>query len=220
MRPSRAGRAMAAMRTMSRFLPRAISCRSAASTRCGPLADAGITPYRAVRRALPWLSGGGRVLVIGAGGLGQFAIQYLRLMTECSILAVDPNAAKRNKARELGADDALPPDREAQDCIAAFDFVGTDGSLALAARAVRRGGLIMLVGEAGGRIPFGFGAAEHEVTITTSVWGSQGDLAAVLDLARAGRLQWEVEEFALADVNEALGRLRRGEIAGRAVLRP
>ncbi|HEX7196389.1 MAG TPA: alcohol dehydrogenase catalytic domain-containing protein, partial [Candidatus Limnocylindria bacterium] len=37
-----------------------------------PLADAGITPYRAVRRAEPWLLPGARVLVIGAGGLGQF----------------------------------------------------------------------------------------------------------------------------------------------------
>ena len=43
------------------------------------LADAGVTPYRAVRRAAPWLLAGERVLVIGCGGLGQFALQYLRL---------------------------------------------------------------------------------------------------------------------------------------------
>jgi alcohol dehydrogenase, propanol-preferring len=43
--------------------------------RAAPLADAGITPYRAVRRALPWLTAGATALVIGAGGLGQFAVQ-------------------------------------------------------------------------------------------------------------------------------------------------
>ncbi len=43
-----------------------------------PLADAGVTPFRAVRRAAPWLAPGARVLLIGFGGLGQFALQYLR----------------------------------------------------------------------------------------------------------------------------------------------
>jgi propanol-preferring alcohol dehydrogenase len=33
--------------------------------RAAPLADAGITPYRAIRRAERWLTSGGRVLVIG-----------------------------------------------------------------------------------------------------------------------------------------------------------
>src|SRR6266516_1070593 len=39
--------------------------------RAAPLADAGVTPYRAVRRALPWLTEGATALVIGAGGLGS-----------------------------------------------------------------------------------------------------------------------------------------------------
>ena len=43
-----------------------------------PLADAGVTPWRAVNRAAAWLRPGARVLLIGFGGLGQFALQYLR----------------------------------------------------------------------------------------------------------------------------------------------
>jgi propanol-preferring alcohol dehydrogenase len=133
---------------------------------------------------------------------------------------MDPNEAKRKRALQLGAENAMSADQEPRGCAVALDFVGTGETLALAVRAVRRGGLVMLIGEAGGRVPFGFGAVDHEVTMTNSIWGSQADLAAVLELARAGRLQWEVEEFPLDQVNEALGRLRRGEIAGRAVLRP
>lgn len=188
--------------------------------RAAPLADAGVTPYRAVRRALPWLKGGGSVLVIGAGGLGQFAIQFLRLMTGAKVMVMDPSEAKRRRALELGADAAFPTDQGPRGCVAAFDFVGTNDSLARAAQAVDRRGLVMLVGEAGGRLPFGFGAVDHEVHLTTSVWGSRTDLDAVLNFARTGRLRWEVEEFPLDAVNQALDRLRRGEIAGRAVLRP
>ena len=47
-----------------------------------PLACGGLTAYRAVRHGLDVLhrlGEGGRALVIGAAGLGQYAISYLRL---------------------------------------------------------------------------------------------------------------------------------------------
>ncbi len=50
-----------------------------------PLACGGLTAFRAVHHALPVLGHGGRpkrVAVIGAGGLGQFAIRYLRLLSD------------------------------------------------------------------------------------------------------------------------------------------
>ncbi|HET8587759.1 MAG TPA: alcohol dehydrogenase catalytic domain-containing protein, partial [Candidatus Limnocylindria bacterium] len=50
--------------------------------RAAPLADAGVTPYRAVERARPFLRPGARVLLIGFGGLGQFALQYLRRLPD------------------------------------------------------------------------------------------------------------------------------------------
>ena len=49
-------------------------------------------------------------MVLGAGGLGQFAIQYLKLLTGTRVVAVDPSATKRARALELGADEALDPD--------------------------------------------------------------------------------------------------------------
>ena len=76
------------------------------------------------------------------------------------------------------------------------------------------------IGEGGGKISFGFGELDHEVTLTTSVWGSLEDLRSVLEHARHGELIWDVEEFPLSQANSALGCLRRGEIRGRAVLRP
>jgi propanol-preferring alcohol dehydrogenase len=79
---------------------------------------------------------------------------------------------------------------------------------------------VVQVGQAGGSIPFGMQLVPHEVILTTSLWGSIEDLSAVLGLARQGRLQWHSEPVALVRANEALARLRRGDVLGRLVLTP
>jgi len=190
--------------------------------RAAPLADAGVTAYRAVRRVLPWLAGGGTAVVLGAGGLGQFAIQFLRHAGDARVVAVDPDQAKRDQARLLGADQtaAAGADLEPGAAVAVLDLVGSDATLAEAARLVRPTGVVMVVGEAGGRLPFGFGAVPNEAHLTTSLWGSYRDLVAVVELARAGTLRWEVEALPLHRVNEALERLRNGRVRGRLVLTP
>jgi alcohol dehydrogenase, propanol-preferring len=188
--------------------------------RAAPLADAGVTPYRAVSRALPWLTAGVTALVIGAGGLGQFAIQYLRLLTAVTVVAVDPSAAKRKRAQSLGAHEAAAPDDDLPHAGAVFDFVGSNATLRQAVEHVLPAGVVMVVGEAGGRIPFGFADVPHEVHLTSSVWGSYEDLRAVLGIAQRGDLTWDVEPVPLDEANEALSRLRRGEVVGRIVLIP
>jgi len=62
-----------------------VALRALDPARAAPLADAGVTPYRAVRRASPWLTPGARVLLIGFGGLGQFALQYLRRIPDLTV---------------------------------------------------------------------------------------------------------------------------------------
>jgi alcohol dehydrogenase, propanol-preferring len=185
-----------------------------------PLADAGVTPFRAVQRIRPWLRPTGVAAVIGLGGLGQFAVQFLKLLTSARVSAIDRNESKLAAARDLGADAVFVPAEAPAGCDAVLDFVGTDQSLALASKLVVRGGIIVQIGEGGGKISFGFGKTGHEVTLTTSVWGSLSDLQAVLAHARRGELRWTTEEFPLDQANDALDRLRRGEVRGRAVLCP
>ena len=189
--------------------------------RAAPLVDAGLTAYRAVARAAEVLADGGTATVTGVGGLGQFALQYLRLLTNAGrVLAVDPSPAKRERALALGADAAASPEDEAESTRAALDFVGTTESLARAAGAAQPGGLIVLVGEAGGSLPFGFESLRFEVSATTSVLGSFSELREVLSLARAGAIEWTVEPLPLERANDALDGLRRGDVEGRVVLVP
>ena len=73
----------------------------------GPLADAGKTAYHAVKRALPRLVPGSTAVVIGAGGLGGFAVQYLRLMSPSRIVVVDVEQHRLNLAAQLGAHETV-----------------------------------------------------------------------------------------------------------------
>jgi alcohol dehydrogenase, propanol-preferring len=74
-----------------------------------PLTDAGLTPYRAVKKVAGRLVGGDTALVIGAGGLGQMAIQFLRLLTPARVVVADVAADKRQVALDLGTDAVVDP---------------------------------------------------------------------------------------------------------------
>ena len=199
--------------------------------RGAPLADAGVTSFRAVRRAERWLVPGARVLLIGCGGLGQFALQYLRLVPNAGrelTVGVSQLSAKRlERATELGADIGLLAG-DPQSWIAALggradvvlDFVGTDETLGHAAGVVGADGLVLLIGEAGGSMPFGFDRLPVESWLTTVAWGSADDLRQVVHFAEAGRLRWDVEERPLAEAASAHARLRAGSVRGRLVLVP
>src|SRR3954452_8769690 len=67
------------------------------------LADAGITAYHAVRKALPLLYPGTTAVVIGAGGLGHIGIQCLSALTATTIVVVDRNPDDLELAARLGA---------------------------------------------------------------------------------------------------------------------
>lgn len=188
--------------------------------RAAPLADAGVTPYRAVRRFRHMLRDGDTAVVIGIGGLGQFALQFLKLLTKARVVALDRSAAKLTRATSLGADEAISTTGFKGLARIVFDFVGSEDTLRFASGIVERGGAVVQVGEAGGRIPFGLGAVPHEAILTTSIWGSMDDLKAVLEFARAGKIRWHIECLPLRDVNDALDRVRRGDVSGRLVLRP
>jgi propanol-preferring alcohol dehydrogenase len=199
--------------------------------RAAPLADAGVTPYRAVRRAEPWLVAGARVLVIGCGALGQFALQHLRLVPaagrELFVAVRELSPSRLERATALGADLALldgEPEMTLEGLAGpadvVLDFVGTDTTLAHASAVVAPDGLVVLIGEAGGSLPFNFDHPPVESWLTTVAWGSHDDLRDVVRLAERGRLHWDVEPMPLERAAAAHARLREGNVPGRLVLVP
>ncbi len=189
-----------------------------------PLACGGLTAFRAVSHTLDALrhrGRDGRAVVIGAGGLGQMAIAFLRLQTEASVTAIDLDPSKQARAIELGASVAVGGDIDVDPADVVIDFIGAPATLERAAKSVAKQGDVIVVGLAGGRIPFGFAAVPHEARFRTSVWGSRAQLDELLELARREPSAMpSVETLPLARAQMAHDRLRSGDVAGRLVLVP
>jgi propanol-preferring alcohol dehydrogenase len=195
-----------------------------------PLADAGLTPYHAIKMALPTLAGGGKhALVIGLGGLGLVAVQILRAITGAQVIATDLKPEAMERARDFGAvtvEGGTDQAERIRDLTngtgvdAVFDFVGASPTIALAQATVARRGAIQIVGIAGGTAQWSFFTNPYEATLTNSYWGTIEDLHEVVELYRAGQISPDVERFGMDDALEAYRRLRDGELDARAVVVP
>jgi len=197
----------------------------------GPLTDAGATSYHAVRRVLPRLTPGGTAVVIGAGGLGAFAVQFLKALSPVRVVAVDTDPARLEVATARGADDVVTGvDRETVAALldlsgggaaAVLDFVGVDETIAAGLASVRPAGAYGLVGAGMGgfRRPW-YGGLPRDAEIFTFQGSSRQDVEDVLALADSGHLVIDTEQFALADVGAAYEALHRGGLRGRVVVVP
>lgn len=195
-----------------------------------PLSDAALTPYHAIKRSLHLLVPGSTAVVIGIGGLGHMAVQILRALSSAQVIAVDTSAEKLALAREIGADATVEPGEDAADRIRelthgrgaelVLDDVGADDTLALASEISRFQAHVTVVGLAGGKLEFAFGAVPFESQLTIPYWGTAVELMEVLDLARVGKIRAHVERFPLDRVEDAYVRMREGTLDGRAVICP
>ena len=195
-----------------------------------PLADAGLTPYHAIKQALPHLAGGGRhALVVGLGGLGLIAVQILTALTGATVIATDTKPDARARAERYGARTVAPGEKQAEEIReltggrgvdAAFDFVGVTPTVATAAATMAQGSRLTVVGIGGGTHEWSFFTSPYESYVTSTYWGTVEDLWEVVDMFRAGQITPEVERFGMDDALEAYRRLEAGELSGRAVVVP
>jgi Zn-dependent alcohol dehydrogenase len=195
-------------------LPDDVSLEEGALIGCAALTGVGAVLNRA--RVEP----GSTVVVVGAGGVGQFCVQGARIAGASAIVAVDPIPARREQARRLGATAAVPPEEVEGEFDYAFDAVGGRETFALAVRATRGGGTLVAVGmpPAGTTIELDpFQLTNEEKWLTGSLYGSEDPAVALprlLEHVRAGRLDLEHAlgpRFPLERVNEAVEASLGGE---------
>jgi propanol-preferring alcohol dehydrogenase len=204
-----------------------------APSAAAPLTDAALTPYHAIRKSLPFLQPDHFALVIGLGGLGQYGLKLLKVLSGCPVIAVDVAESKLRLARQLGAahafnaaDPQLPTHirdlTRGHGVAAAFDFVGNEATLSLAIGATRSLGKVSQVGLAGGAARMKvLDNTRFEVLFEATLWGTIKELREVIALAESGQLTTiPIEVAPLERINEVYARLKRGQVKGRAVIEP
>jgi propanol-preferring alcohol dehydrogenase len=192
-----------------------------------PLSDAGATSYHAVKRQLPRLTPGSTAVVIGVGGLGTYAVQYLRHLSRARIIAVDVAAHRLDDARRLGADEVVLGGELVDDPLrevtggpvdVVFDFVGTQETLGLSVGCIGSGGRVVIAGIGGGEVGVGWHSIPMNAHIINTMGFTPADLMEVVTLARAGTIEVAATHFGFDDIASGLAALQDASVRGRAVV--
>ena len=193
------------------------------------LADAGLTAYHAVKKAVPTLGPGSFAVAVGAGGLGHIGIQCLKAMTSAQVIAVDTNDDALKLALQCGADYVVNVDGEQGERVreitgggadAVFDFVGEDTTISDSVAMLRPGGTYYLVGYGGTVTLPTMQLVLGEITVVGNLIGTNADLAGLVTLAHQGKVTLHTNRYPLEHADDAIDDLRHGRIRGRAILVP
>ena len=195
-----------------------------------PYSDAGLTAYRAAKKAAQQLLPDHSVVVIGAGGLGHIGIQVLRAMCAATIIVVDINDNALELAGKGGADHLVKADGSEVDAVklltnglgaeAVIDFVGEKGTTKKGLDMTRPMGSYYIVGYGEDiQIPT-VDMIITERNIIGNLVGTWAELTELMALADRGLVDLETRHYSLSEANQALLDLHHGKIQGRAVLVP
>lgn len=193
-----------------------------------PYADAGITAYRAAKKAARILRPGTTAVVMGVGGLGHIGLQSLQHLCAARIIAVDPSLTGQALARELGADEVVGGDRPVEEvheltgggAHVVLDFVGERGAEKDAGHMLRSGGTHIVIGY-GGMIEMPtIDVIFSELSVVGSLVGNYMELRELMTLHAQGKVRLHTQSYVFDDVNKALDDLDHGRVRGRGVLVP
>ena len=198
---------------------------SLSSEQAAPLLCAGVTVHRALKQAK--IRAGQRLAVFGVGGLGHIAVQIGRA-AGAEVTAIDISEEKLALAKSLGATRTLNAAtskvvkeiRSSGTVHVALVTSASKSAYDLAFPCVRPTGTLLAVGLPAQDIAFpAILMAAGEIQIKASSVGTREDLREVLAMGATGKVHCQVNTRPLAEVQEVLRQLSRGEISGRVALR-
>ena len=184
-----------------------------------PLLCAGIIGYRALK--LSEVQPGERLGLFGFGASAHLAIQVARSW-RCETYVFTRSEAHRRLARELGALwTGGAEDDPGVALHAAVSFAPAGWLVPTALARLARGGTLAVNAVHASDIPsFPYELLYWERTVRSIANFTREDATEFLALAAEIGLRVEVDEHPLRDANEALVRLKRGQVQGAAVLVP
>ncbi len=192
------------------------------AAKAGPLFCGGITVFNPIVQF--GVRPTDRVGVIGIGGLGHLALQFLAKWG-CEVTAFTSTDAKADEAREMGAHHVVNSRDAAQleavagsfDLILSTVNVDLDWNSFLVALGPR--GRLHSVGAVPSPIPVpAFSVIPGQKSVSGSPLGSPATTAMMLEFCARHGIEAVTEHFPMSEVNEALDHLRAGKARYRVVL--
>ena len=188
----------------------------------GPFMCAGATVFTPMVEfnVQPWM----RTAVIGVGGLGHLAVQFLAAFG-CEVTAISSSHDKDDLARELGATQfiATRGGNELKKAANRFDFIMMTASADLPwpeiVATLRPQGRLVFVGIPGAPVQVPIFNLLAEKSVSGGSCGSPSDTARMLQFAARTGVKPVVEEFAMSDINAAIDHVRAGKPRFRVVLK-
>jgi len=165
------------------------------------------------------------VLIIGAGTIGLFVLQAVRLNASGRIIVSDINDARLRLAGELGADLTVNPERDdlvelvesetdGKGSDVSFEVVGFAGTLQQAIAATGMGGRVICVGNLTKKVEINVPELISKELTMRGSYASSGEYSECIDLVAAGRidvLPLVSEIRPLSKGQEAFDRLYKGK---------
>ena len=190
------------------------------SAHAAVLMCAGLTVYSALQRHIP--KPGLHVGILGIGGLGHLAIQFAHAMG-CHVTALSSSPEKESQALALGADRfVLSSDLPAMRGL----YYSLDLILSTANGGIPWSPLMMSLKKRGTLVLLGFPDLEfnstnlvaHELSITGSLLGNPARMRDMLAFAGQHAITPMLETMPMAQVNEAILRVKENKARYRIVL--
>ena len=195
------------------------------------LADAGITAYHAVRKALPLLYPGTTAVVIGAGGLGHIGVQCLAALSATRASSSSTATPTRSSSPSSSAPatpssptashvDAVKDLTGGKGAHVVLDFVAEQGAEMDAWNMTAPGGSDFVIGYGGTITIPTLDIISTERNIIGNIVGTYNELAELMALAQAGKVTLHTKAYPLTAAPDALADLDAGRVRGRAILVP
>ncbi len=198
---------------------------SLASASAAPMLCAGITAF------VPLSEFGGedkRVGIIGLGGLGHFGILLAKALKFDKVVAISRRESKREDAVQLGADDFIATEDDAEwleKHAASLDLiVSTVSSAEMPLNKylglLRTGGRFCQIGLPEAPLPplEVFGLIEHKLSLHFNDIGTVDQVEKLLQFAVEQDIQPWVEQRKMRDLNQVLGEMEAGKARYRFVM--
>ncbi len=187
-----------------------------------PLLCAGITVFSPMIRHA--LHAGQRVAVVGIGGLGHLALQFMRALG-CKPDAFSTSPSKEEDARRFGAEFffCLEDNAAMEKIGSVYDFILSTSpavsDLTCLLRILRPHGILCLVGLPRTEVTFAVDELiGFQKTIEGSPIGSPERIAQMFQFAIDKGVKPQIESFPMTEANRALERLAARKVRYRAVL--